>query len=168
MMREYHVRICERLGVKFPGSRRKLTCSDRAANSQRCRDLGSTCLRHGRERLDLHGVAKVGQTFDQAFFLLVGGTAIEVIAAEVLIHRPILEHVIDGGKDRGGDGHDCLFGAAPDLDTVELSLQVAVFLSYRRPGALQQRGFEPGSTLAHAIGSTLAGTLVVARTYACP
>jgi hypothetical protein len=65
--------------LQFPGSRRKLTCSDRAANSQRCRDLGSTCLRHGRERLDLHGVAKVGQTFDQAFFLLVGGTAIEMI-----------------------------------------------------------------------------------------
>ncbi len=31
MMREYQVRFCEGLGVKFPGSRRKLTCSDRAA-----------------------------------------------------------------------------------------------------------------------------------------
>jgi PAS domain S-box-containing protein len=28
------------------------------------------------------------------------------------------------------------------------------FLSYRRPGALHQRGFEPGAALAHAIGST--------------
>jgi putative ABC transport system substrate-binding protein len=36
------------------------------------------------------------------------------------------------------------------------------------PGALHQRRFEPGSTLAQAIGSTLAGTLVVARTYASP
>jgi hypothetical protein len=36
-----------------------------------------------------------------------------------------------------------------------------VFLFYRRPGALHQRGFEPGTALAHAIGSTLAGTLVV-------
>jgi predicted TPR repeat methyltransferase len=41
-----------------------------------------------------------------------------------------------------------------------LGLQIAVFLFYRRPGALHQRGFEPGAALAHAIGSTLAGTLV--------
>jgi hypothetical protein len=154
--------------VKFLGPRRKLRHSDRAANSRRCRELGSTCLCHGRERLDLHGVAKVGQAFDQAFFLLVGRTAIEVTAAEVLVHRPILEHVVDGGKDGGGDGHDRLFGAAPGFYAVELSLQVAVFLFCRCPGALEQSGFEPGSTLAHAIGSTLAGTLVVARTYASP
>ena len=50
------------------------------------------------------------------------------------------------------------------LDAIVLGLEVAVFLSYRRPGALDQRGFEPGSTLAQAIGSALAGALVVART----
>src|ERR1700674_4874011 len=49
-----------------------------------------------------------------------------------------------------------------------MGLQIAVFLFYRRPGALHQRGLEPGSTLAQAIGSTLAGALVVARTYASP
>src|SRR5712671_3591908 len=149
-------------------SRKKLTCSDGAANSRRCRDLDSTCLCRGRERLDLYGVAKVSQAFDQGFFLLIGGTAIEVIATEVLIHRPVLEHVVDGGKDGGGNGHDGLLGAAPRFDAIELGLQVAVFLFYRRPGALHQRGFEPGTALAQAIGSTLAGTLVVARTYASP
>ena len=51
---------------------------------------------------------------------------------------------------------------------MELGLQVAVFLFHSCPGALHQRGFEPGSALAQAIGSTLAGTLVVARTYASP
>src|SRR5665213_3538501 len=146
-------------------TKKKLTCSGRATNS-------SCWQRHqhgsGGERLELHSVAKVGQTFDQAFFLLVGGTAIEVIAAEVLIHRPILEHVVDGGKDGGGDGHYRLLGAAPGFDAVELGLQVAVFLFYCRPGALHQRGFEPGSTFAQAIGSTFAGTLVVTRTYASP
>src|SRR5229473_5404969 len=150
------------------GSRKKLTCSDRAANSRRCRDPGSTCLCHGHDRLDLYGVAKVSQAFDQVCFLLVGRTAIEVIAAEVLVHRPVLEHVVDGGKDGGDDGHDRLLGAAPGFDAIELGLQVAVFLFYRRPGALHQRGLEPGSSLAQAIGSTLAGTLVVARTYAGP
>ena len=69
----------------------------------------------GGERLDLHSVAKVGQTFDQALFLLVGGTAMEVIAAEVLVHRAVLEHVVDGGKDGGGDGHDRLLGGPAGL-----------------------------------------------------
>src|SRR5258706_15531953 len=147
---------------------RNATCWDGAASSRRCRDLDSTCLCRGRERLDLHGVAKVSQAFDQGFFLLVGGTAIEVIETEVLIHRPVLEHVVDGGKDGAGNGHDGFVGAAPGFDAVELGLQIAVFLFYRRPGALHQRGFEPGTALAHAIGSTLAGTLVVAWTYAGP
>ena len=68
-------------------AKKKLTGSDVAANSSCwwCRKHGS-----GGERLDLHDVAKVGQTFDQTFLLLVGGTAIEVIAAEVVIHRPVL------------------------------------------------------------------------------
>src|SRR6266853_4735676 len=148
------------------GSRKKLTCSDRAANSRRCQDPGSTCLCHGHDWFDLYGVAKVSQAFDQVCFLLVGRTAIEVIAAEVLVHRPVLKHVVDGGKDGGDDGHDGLLGAAPRFDAIELGLQVAVFLFYRRPGALHQRGFEPGTALAQAIGSALAGTLVVARTYA--
>jgi len=71
--------------------------------------------------------------FDQALFLLVGGTAIEVIAAEVMVHCPVLEHVVVGGEDRGRDGRDRLFGATPGCDAVELGLKVAVFLFYRRP-----------------------------------
>src|SRR5271157_5949734 len=71
-------------------SSKKLTCS-------RCQTLPGDVL--GGERLDLHRVAKIGQAFDQAVFLLVGGTAIEVIGAKVLVHRPILEHVVDGGKN---------------------------------------------------------------------
>jgi hypothetical protein len=54
--------------------------------------------------------------------LLVGATAIEVIAAEVLIHRPV------GGKDGGVDGHDRLLGAASSFDAVELGA-----LTVRRP-----------------------------------
>src|SRR5271169_780481 len=101
------------------GSKKKLTGSDVAANSSCwwCREHGS-----GGERLDLHDVAKVGQTFDQTFLLLVGGTAIEVIAAEVLVHRPILEHVVDRGKDGRDDSHNRLLGAAPGFDAVKLSL----------------------------------------------
>src|SRR5258708_4292358 len=101
------------------GSKKKLTGSDVAANSS-----WLWCSKHGSggERLYLHDVAKVGQTFDQTFLLLIGGTAIEVIAAEVLVHRAILEHVVDRGKDGGDDGHDRLLGAAPGFDAVKLSL----------------------------------------------
>ena len=75
---------------------KKLTYSGHATNSScwRCRRHGS-----GSERLDLDDIAEVGQTFDKALFLLVGGTSIEMIAAEVLVHRAILEHVVDRGKD---------------------------------------------------------------------
>ena len=71
--------------------------------------------------------------------MLIGGTAIEVIGAKVLIRRAVLEHVIDGGQDGCGDGHDCLLGTTPGFDAVELGLQIAVFLFYRGPGALHTR-----------------------------
>ena len=48
----------------------------------------------GGKRLEFHSVAQIGQTVDQAFFfLLVGGVAIEVVGTEILIRRPVLEHV---------------------------------------------------------------------------
>ena len=90
----------------------------------------------GSERLDRDCIAEVGQTFDQALFLSISGTSIEVIAAEVLVHRAVFEHVVDRSKDRGRDGHDRLFGATTGFDAVELGLQITVFLFYRRPGAL--------------------------------
>src|SRR6266852_134851 len=124
--------------------------------------------RSGGERLEFHSVAKVCQPFDQALFLLVDGPALEVVAAEVLIHRAVLEHVVDGGKDGGDDGHDRLLGAAPGFDAVELGLQIAAFLFGCRQSALNQRGLKPSSALTLTIGSTFAGALVIARTYASP
>jgi hypothetical protein len=74
-------------------------------------------------------MAEVGQTFDQALFLPISGTSIEVIAAEVLVHRAVFEHVVDGSKDRGRNGHDRLFGATTGFDAVELALQITFFLT---------------------------------------
>jgi hypothetical protein len=81
---------------------------------------------------------------------------------------PSLSIVVDGGQNGGDDAHDRFLGAASRSDAVEQGLQVAAFLFDRRPGALHQRGFDPGAALAQAIGSTLAGTLVVARACANP
>ena len=101
---------------------KKLRRTDRATSSRPCGGYGL-----GGEGLDLHSVAKVSQAFDQASFLLVVGATIEVTGAKVLIHGPVLEHVIDGRKDGGGDGDDCLLGAAPGFDAMELGLEVAAF-----------------------------------------
>jgi hypothetical protein len=60
--------------------------------------------------------------------LLAGGVALEVVAAEVVIRRAVLEHVVGGGQDRGDDGHDRLLGAAPGSDAMELGLLIAAFL----------------------------------------
>ena len=65
-----------------------------------------------------------------------------------LLASPILPHQSPARPQEGyygsrrGDCHNSLLGAAPGFDAVELGLQVAVFLFYRRPGALHQRGFE--------------------------
>src|SRR4029077_8860843 len=91
-----------------------------------------------------------------------------MVAAEVVIHRAVLEHVVDGGQDGGDDGHDRLLGAAPGFDAMELGLQIAVFLFYCCESALNQRGLKPISALTLTIGSTFAGALVIARTYASP
>ena len=61
--------------------------------------------------------------------MLVGGVALEMVAAEVLIHRAVLEHVVDGGQDRGDDGHDRLLGAAPGFEAMKLGLQIGPFRS---------------------------------------
>jgi hypothetical protein len=76
--------------------------------------------------LEFFGIAELCQSFDPALFLLVGGVAIEMVAAEVLIRRAILEHVVDGGQDGGDDGHD-RFGAAPGFEAIELGLQIQPF-----------------------------------------
>src|SRR5258708_34921297 len=98
---------------KFPI--KKLTCSDRATNSScwRCHKRGS-----GGERLEFDGVSEVCQAFDQACFLPVCGTTIEVIGAEILIHRAVLEHVVDGGEDGGGDCDNGLLGTPPGFNAV--------------------------------------------------
>src|SRR6516225_2961204 len=144
-------------------ARKKLPRTDHATSSRPCHRYGL-----GSEGFDLHGVAKVSEAFDQTSFFLVIGAVVKVFATEVVIHRPILKHVVDGREDGGGDGHDSLLRTAAGFDSVKLRLQVAVLLILCCPGALHQRGFEPGSPLAQAVGSALAGTLIASRTYSSP
>src|SRR5881394_2335968 len=97
-----------------------------------------------------------------------GRTAIEVVCAEVVVLGAVLEHVIDGGKDRGGDGADGFLRTTPVTQANELSLIVAALLADGGPSALDQHRLEPGRALAQARGLALAGTLVLAGAHAGP
>src|SRR5215216_5925261 len=93
---------------------------------------------------------------------------IEVACAEVVVLGSVLEHVIDGGKDRGGDRADGFLRTAPVPQAEELGLVIAAFLADGRPRALDQHRLEPRRALAQARGLALAGALVLPRTHAGP
>jgi len=59
---------------------------------------------------------------------------VEVVGAKILIERAVLEHVIDGAQEGGGDLTDGLFGAPTGLDSVELGPY---------PGFTLYRHYEP-------------------------
>src|SRR5260221_11679654 len=113
------------------------------------------------ERLELDLVAELGKLSDEPLGSDFDGAVIEVSNAEVLVLGAVLEHVVDGGEQRGGDGADRLLRSASAAQSVELRFVVAVFLALRRPGALDEHGLEPGRTFAQARGFALAGALVV-------
>src|SRR5262245_35826321 len=48
---------------------------------------------------ELHSVPEVSKAFDETVLLPFLGVGIEVVGTEVLIHRSVLEHVIDGRED---------------------------------------------------------------------
>ena len=78
--------------------------------------------------MDVDGVAEVGEPADEPPGLGLLGAPIEVVGAEVLVGGAVLEHVVGGGQDRGGDRADRLLRPAAGAQAVELRLQVAGFL----------------------------------------
>src|SRR5215472_10692739 len=91
-----------------------------------------------------HRVPEVSKAFEETVLLPFLGVGIEVVGTEVLIHRSVLEHVIDGREERSRNGNNSLLGAAASSDAVVLGLEIAALLAGRGPGALHQRGLEPG------------------------
>src|SRR5208337_2845057 len=91
-----------------------------------------------------------------------------MIGTEILMVRPILQHMVDRRQHRGGYGANGFLRSSPGTESLELRSVVAVLLSRRRPGALDEDGLQPGITLAQARGFPFAGTLVLARTHPGP
>src|ERR1700741_3710927 len=94
--------------------------------------------------------------------------AVEMIGAKVLVMGAVLQHMIDRGEHRGGDGADGFLRSALGSEPSELRPVIAVFLARGCPGALDEDGLEPGRAFAQARGLALAGALVLARIHPCP
>ena len=78
-MRAQHLGIAEATGEALPG-------------------LGGSRL----DRRELDGVAEMGEATDEPPGLDLLRTPVEMVRAEVLVGRALLEHVVGGGEDRGG------------------------------------------------------------------
>src|SRR5579859_4387700 len=93
----------------------------RLARSSPLAILRDACAQSGRmllirnsssERLNVHGISQVFEAPDEALCLCGLGAAVEMVTTEVLIGGSVLEHVIGGGKNGGGNGADGLLRSA--------------------------------------------------------
>jgi hypothetical protein len=119
-------------------------------------------------RLECDLLTELGDLPGEALGFGLGGLAVEVVGAEVLVEASILEHVIDGGQDRCRDGADRLLRAVSGLQAEELGPVVAALRPLGRSGALDERGLQPGGALAQSRSLALSGALVLAGTHARP
>ncbi len=76
--------------------------------------------------LELNGEAELFEARDQAACLDLGGPAVEVVGAEVVVLRAVFEDVVDGGEDRSGDSADGFLRSASGLQAEELRSVVTV------------------------------------------
>src|SRR5687768_12679472 len=82
------------------------------------RNLPSGC---DGNRSEFSSVAEVLKSPEETLGLRLLGSAVEVIGSEIGVEGTILEHVVDGGEEGGGNGTDRLLGAASSAQALELS-----------------------------------------------
>jgi len=100
--------------------------------------------------------------------LRVGSPPIKVSGSELLIECAVFEHVIGRREDRGGNRADCLLRPASSAQPHELRVEVGGLSARSGPGALNDRGLQPGGTHTQAGRAALAGAFLVARAQAGP
>ena len=109
---------------------------------------------------DLHGVANLLQSADQANGGLVRVGAVEMGGAEFAPFGAGAQHAPGGGEHGSGHGDDGLLGAASCAQAVELGLQVAALDLHGRPGGLHHGGREPLAATAQPGAASLARALL--------
>src|ERR671930_2707404 len=118
-------------------------------------------MRRESGRAHLHGKAEIVKPCDEPLGELGLVTAVEMIAAEVVVDGLAAEDVI-GRREYGcGDCDDGLLRPPSGLEAQELSAEVRVVFAHRRPGGLDQSCFEPGITGEGSRRASLAGALVL-------
>ena len=140
-----------------PGARADLTHSNLERNG--------TVSRSGP---DLHGQTELFEAPNETAGDLGFVSTLEIVGAEFVVRGLILQDVVRGGQDGGGDGEDRLLGSAPTLETKKLRAEVRVAGAGRHPRDLDERGFEPRVAGSGPRGEPLAGTFLLAGTEAGP
>src|SRR5882762_3852045 len=100
-------------------------------------------LSSGGEWLDFDSIAKVFKALHQALGLRDLGTAVEMVGTEILIDGSVLEHVVDGGENGGGNGTDGFLRPAAATQAQVLSLAIASLFVFGRLGTLNQGRLKP-------------------------
>src|SRR5215204_5127030 len=116
-----------------------------------------------RSRLDLHGQTEVLETSNEMSGELGVVSTLEIVGAKFVVRDLILQDVVCGSQDGGGDGKDRLLGSSPALETKELRTQVRVAGAGGDPRDLDERGFEPRVAGSGPSGEPLAGTFFFFR-----
>src|SRR5665213_1130245 len=117
-----------------------------------------------RSRLDLHGETEFFEAPNETPSDLHFVAPFEVVGAEFLVRRLLVQDVVRSGQHRGRDGEDRFLGSSPTLEAEKLRAKVRVPRAGRHPRHLNERRFEPRVAGARPRRETLAGTFGLART----
>lgn len=81
------------------------------------------------------------------------GTALKVVAAELVVLDVVAQHVVGGDQDRVRDGDDRLVVAVAALDALVLRAQVGALAARGGLSGVDQRGGRANGALADPTGS---------------
>src|ERR1051326_7402502 len=112
--------------------------------------------------------AEPGELCNEAPCLGFGRAVAEVIGTEIAVGSAVLQHMVDGGEDRGGNGADGLLWSAPALQAEKLGPVIAALRPLGGPSALDEHRLEPRGAFAQFGRLSLAGALVLAGTQSRP
>src|SRR6185312_5015680 len=99
--------------------------------------------RHGPQSVEVSDEAQATESGEQPPGLGFLVAVFEVLRPEIAIRGAVLQHVVDGSEDGGGDSDDRLPGSSPRPDAQELGVQVGGLGPGGRPGTLNEQGLEP-------------------------
>src|SRR5579859_3822534 len=118
-------------------------------------------LGHGR-LLQRHRVAEILEPTHRPLHDGLAVEAVEVVAAHVLVDRPLLEHVVDGDQDGVSYGDDGPSAPPPGLHSVVVGSEVGVLDPDGRLGGFDQRAAQRLVPVPDRAGASLSPRLVVA------